>query len=959
MKQFASGSPSPSLHPWTQSDRANTKTGGLNRLVWGRSQLLLNPGQVRNEVWNWGDQHLKQPCPPSRGRSFKQLSYDAIKMPVSKGGPSYFTFVSSARLWDRGLSQDRPTLQPDSTRPSLPCPRFIAHMNTSSGTLQSPWGPNPRPRALQAGPSNAEPLASPRDVLKTAVFPGHGVAARLTYLSSFKPRTKALPKSPQPSEASLDEDEEKQEDVQRETGLVTGEQNPAEDLEAKGESGSSKMFWSDPDLGDPEMDEVDRLRESISPLLSEMDGTLSDCSTHTWSVGSQGTEFGLDRNTDQTEMWDRLSSLSRTGGGSSTDLSQLRCSSLTWSSRDSEDSELKADSSVSLSDRVRLHNSTPLVASSLYQSMVNADLSASGCHGVADPFQISPPAVKGSSSETSPSFIEIWHGRVLERWPILPPISPQRGPSDASLCESPWRTAHSYSGLSAYEELDGIIPCTGSSLHHHTLDDTGGEASDSELSERSSASHTPWTSMAQKSLAEIRLSLMDHQSWDHHRDIDQLEESLAQTSIAERWERISKGETEEMERSGKIKNNGFPIHRISGISSERKSKAAQRNNEEDKHRNGYTTTATLNGSFLSARDANHRNSAPVAPPLTETAHPEGVGHSASTDSSNLEGKLPPFPSVDPVDPEEDWRREEIQLTKTIEVQKASDRVGSVDGDTQINEEIYSVSSCHVESEKITEAPQTSQIQRQRPPKLNHGVLMEMERMRQAQERKAKALSTFEKLRATKPSGEQGSENKNASNFEDFRFLEKYCIFNREELALYKKRFEEVDNDNDGHLSCVEVVMGLKEIVPSGALTDSEEIYIYRILETVDYHVTDGLTDFRLFAVMASLAQKITALDGFTRSLIGNMDFKALELRIYRAKQLFLCNMDPESNTISVQQFLVELKAGGISRVHEEEVRKELRHTKALDLLDFLTYLPLFVLIHNSVVSNPLDDSRAL
>lgn len=38
------------------------------------------------------------------------------------------------------------------------------------------------------------------------------------------------------------------------------------------------------------------------------------------------------------------------------------------------------------------------------------------------------------------------------------------------------------------------------------------------------------------------------------------------------------------------------------------------------------------------------------------------------------------------------------------------------------------------------------------------------------------------------------------------------------------------------------------------------ISVSQILEIVDYYVTDGLTDLRLFAVMASLAQKIAALE---------------------------------------------------------------------------------------------------
>nr|XP_015207342.1 PREDICTED: uncharacterized protein LOC107077937 isoform X2 [Lepisosteus oculatus] len=128
---------------------------------------------------------------------------------------------------------------------------------------------------------------------------------------------------------------------------------------------------------------------------------------------------------------------------------------------------------------------------------------------------------------------------------------------------------------------------------------------------------------------------------------------------------------------------------------------------------------------------------------------------------------------------------------------------------------------------------------------------------------------------------------------------------------------------------------------------------------VDYHITDGLTDLKLFAVMASLAQKITTLDDFMRSLIGTLDFKALELKLYKAKQLFLCNMDARTRTISAQQLLVELKAGGIREEHEQAVRRELRHIRSLDLLGFLTYLPLFLLIHSSVVANPLDDSKTL
>ncbi|PKU44649.1 mucin-5ac-like isoform x3 [Limosa lapponica baueri] len=80
------------------------------------------------------------------------------------------------------------------------------------------------------------------------------------------------------------------------------------------------------------------------------------------------------------------------------------------------------------------------------------------------------------------------------------------------------------------------------------------------------------------------------------------------------------------------------------------------------------------------------------------------------------------------------------------------------------------------------------------------------------------------------------------------FLAKYCIFSQEKLAKHKRAFEAADTDGDHYLNHWQVL-----IAPSEALTS-------RILEIVDYYVTDGLTDLRLFAVMASLAQKIAALE---------------------------------------------------------------------------------------------------
>ncbi|XP_073336984.1 uncharacterized protein [Pagrus major] len=240
----------------------------------------------------------------------------------------------------------------------------------------------------------------------------------------------------------------------------------------------------------------------------------------------------------------------------------------------------------------------------------------------------------------------------------------------------------------------------------------------------------------------------------------------------------------------------------------------------------------------------------------------------------------------------------------------------------------------------------------------------VEKDRRMEERKTKALSMMSKLQDHRP--RQANGNKGRSNFEDFDFLAKYCIFSQEKLAEYKRAFEAEDSDGDGYISCLQVLLALKNIIPPELLSDEEEIYVYRILEMVDFRVTDGLVDLRLFAVISSLAQKIATMDEFMRSLISDMDFRSLEVRLFKAKQLFLFLLEEQRGDggaqqgfISAEQLLLELKAGGIHLEQEAAIRLELQHIPPLDLLDFLAYLPLFMLIHKSVISNPLDDSSNL
>lgn len=43
---------------------------------------------------------------------------------------------------------------------------------------------------------------------------------------------------------------------------------------------------------------------------------------------------------------------------------------------------------------------------------------------------------------------------------------------------------------------------------------------------------------------------------------------------------------------------------------------------------------------------------------------------------------------------------------------------------------------------------------------------------------------------------------------------------------------QVDSDGDGYLSCFQVLLALKEIIPPELLTEEEEIYVYRVLASI-------------------------------------------------------------------------------------------------------------------------------
>jgi len=70
-------------------------------------------------------------------------------------------------------------------------------------------------------------------------------------------------------------------------------------------------------------------------------------------------------------------------------------------------------------------------------------------------------------------------------------------------------------------------------------------------------------------------------------------------------------------------------------------------------------------------------------------------------------------------------------------------------------------------------------------------------------------------------------------------------------------------------------------------------------------------------------------------------------------------MDKPNDTIPMSSFGVELIAGGLTKDNLEFVTRKFNRTQKgyVEYMDFLTYVPLFVELHDRIVENPLNEAR--
>ncbi|CAG5121405.1 unnamed protein product, partial [Candidula unifasciata] len=173
-------------------------------------------------------------------------------------------------------------------------------------------------------------------------------------------------------------------------------------------------------------------------------------------------------------------------------------------------------------------------------------------------------------------------------------------------------------------------------------------------------------------------------------------------------------------------------------------------------------------------------------------------------------------------------------------------------------------------------------------------------------------------------------------------------FKRQQSELYNRLHPAPDFE----MNMEEVEHALQQI-NNHLLTKHEFNFLYNVLNLPGREKIN----FRLFTVIAALSEKVTQLDPVIRKMMNNFDYNALDIKMEKCKELFgLLDMDHmPQGAAQAESLAVELTAGGLKPENTRYVLNKFnRESKgAIDFLDFVTYIPLFVEIHKRIIQDPL------
>lgn len=236
--------------------------------------------------------------------------------------------------------------------------------------------------------------------------------------------------------------------------------------------------------------------------------------------------------------------------------------------------------------------------------------------------------------------------------------------------------------------------------------------------------------------------------------------------------------------------------------------------------------------------------------------------------------------------------------------------------------------------------------------------------------------------------EMGPNGIIVADSETVRWLEQYCIVSltQQQRDRIEEMFSKLDSDQDGLLLPLELFQAIQNMTRN-RFTSKQFEYLMHLLEftplnTEDTRATLVLTPgmftlnpedcltialnfdgvpYKTYVLVVTLAQRIVNANSAIHTAIGDLEVVHLSEKLNKIKKLFYFQVHENNNTtLSLDELSIEIKsAGTVSRTDEDAILGVLQadNVQQMTFLDFLAYMPLFLKIHDSILSNPLEMQR--
>jgi hypothetical protein len=186
------------------------------------------------------------------------------------------------------------------------------------------------------------------------------------------------------------------------------------------------------------------------------------------------------------------------------------------------------------------------------------------------------------------------------------------------------------------------------------------------------------------------------------------------------------------------------------------------------------------------------------------------------------------------------------------------------------------------------------------------------------------------------------------------WLARWCIFRDGQNKKFEAVFDELDYMDKGYMNGESLIFALEKCLP---LNNLKMTYLMRVMGLLDVDPFKFGANKKTFCVIAALGQRIQQLDDeWFRNLLPRLDLKSVENKVFKVKKLWDFLVDQDTKRVRLDDLMIEMKAGGVSNEHIVYAQEKFSDKISFDLLDYLTYVPLFIHIHEKICINPFNQN---